>query len=181
MVKFKPAFISTEPLLTQAECNELIAAFEAKSPRSSKVGNEVVNYRKSEGMVLDPLEQKRVYEKIEAYARDINQAHWGYDLKSLGKLQFIRYAIGGHYDWHLDIGSGHNQLRKLSLVILISPESDFEGGNLIIKNSAQDTTIPLKQGHAVLFPSFMLHKVEPVIQGFRYVLVGWLVGDRPFR
>ena len=181
MVKFKPAIISVEPLLTIEECNNLIVLFEERSTRPSKVGDEIVSYRKSEAMVLDPLEQQQIYKKIESYARDINEANWDYDLKSMGKLQFIRYPVGGHYDWHLDIGGGHNQLRKLSIIILISPKNDFVGGDLIIKNSSEDTVIPLKQGQVVSFPSFMLHKVVPVANGVRYVLVGWVVGDRPFR
>ena len=36
-----------------------------------------------------------------------------------------------------------------------------------------------KKGTLIVFPSFTWHKVNPVIKGYRKVLVGWVLG-KPF-
>ena len=38
----------------------------------------------------------------------------------------------------------------------------------------------LKQGHAIIFASFLNHKVQPVTKGIRQSLVVWF-GGKPFR
>ena len=36
----------------------------------------------------------------------------------------------------------------------------------------------LEVGTVVVFPSFVWHKVEPIIKGTRFSLVGWYLGER---
>ena len=38
----------------------------------------------------------------------------------------------------------------------------------------------LKQGHAIIFASFLNHRVNPVTEGMRQSLVVWF-GGKPFR
>jgi predicted 2-oxoglutarate/Fe(II)-dependent dioxygenase YbiX len=38
----------------------------------------------------------------------------------------------------------------------------------------------LKQGHAIMFASFINHRVQPVTRGIRQSLVVWF-GGKPFR
>jgi PKHD-type hydroxylase len=95
------------------------------------------------------------------------------------KLQFTEYeGKGSHYDWHPDIGPRMNK-RKLSIVIQLSDEEDYEGGGLVI-NTGNIVTPSKKQGSVILFPSFLLHKVEPLKSGNRYSLVCWISGT-PWR
>ena len=109
-----------------------------------------------------------------------NTKHWNFNADEVKGLQFISYAEGGHYDWHLDIGMGANSTRKLSFVLLLSPIDDFKGADLVLKPGSEQKAIPFKQGTLAIFPSFILHKVTPLIEGNRHVLVGWLVGKTPF-
>ena len=62
-----------------------------------------------------------------------------------------------------------------------SPPEQYEGGELIVKTSKKEQSVPLTQGKMILFPSFILHKVTPVTKGERYMLVGWLRGETPFQ
>ena len=95
------------------------------------------------------------------------------------KLQFTEYeGKGSHYDWHPDIGPSMNK-RKLSIVIQLSDEEDYEGGGLVI-NTGNIVTPSKEQGSVILFPSFLLHKVEPLKSGNRYSLVCWISGT-PWR
>ena len=92
------------------------------------------------------------------------------------KLQFTEYeGQGRHYDWHPDIGPNMSK-RKISIVVQLSDEKDYEGGELII-NTGQMLVPSKKQGSVILFPSFLMHKVEPLRSGNRYSLVSWISGN----
>ena len=50
----------------------------------------------------------------------------------------------------------------------------LKGGSLTIQTGGQEIRISLPPGQVVIYPSSMLHCVEPVVSGTRYVCVGWL-------
>ena len=92
------------------------------------------------------------------------------------KLQFTEYeGQGSHYDWHPDIGPNMTK-RKISIVVQLSDEKDYEGGELLI-NTGQLLVPSKSQGSVILFPSFLMHKVEPLRSGNRYSLVSWVSGN----
>ena len=51
----------------------------------------------------------------------------------------------------------------------------YEGGELLI-NNGQMVTTEKGIGNVTIFPSFLLHKVNPVVSGNRYTLVSWISG-----
>ena len=61
------------------------------------------------------------------------------------------------------------------MTCLLSPESEFEGGDLELMSEGKIAKI--KQGHAVFFASFIRHRVTPVIRGKRNSLVMWFGGN----
>ena len=54
---------------------------------------------------------------------------------------------------------------------------DFTGGHLAFQTSER-SMLPLKlyKGDIVVFPSYSLHKVEPLVEGERYAMVSWILG-----
>ena len=97
----------------------------------------------------------------------------------------IQYTIydeqGSHYDWHMDLGAGLSSIRKLSITVLLNePEVDFNGGDLEFKQAKNNVAVPRVGNSAVIFPSYMLHRVTPVDAGVRKSLVFWCTGP-PFR
>ena len=105
-------------------------------------------------------------------------AGWGYVLTSQENTQIGRYksADEGYYDWHMDSFPPKDGVqRKLSISILLSDPSEFEGGELQFKG-IEDQKILTKQGSIVVFPSFVEHKVAPVTKGVRYSAVTWASG-----
>ena len=64
------------------------------------------------------------------------------------------------------------------MTCLLSPENEFEGGDLELM--APGKFAELKQGHAIIFASFLNHRVNPVTKGTRQSLVCWF-GGKPFR
>lgn len=107
-----------------------------------------------------------------------HSAGWGYILSNQEPTQIGRYKSEdkGHYDWHMDLQLPKDGVqRKLSISILLSDPSEFEGGELQFKGM-EDHKILTKQGSIVVFPSFIEHRVTPVTKGVRYSAVTWASG-----
>ena len=75
------------------------------------------------------------------------------------------------------------KVRKLSVTINITDETEYDGGNLKFDygrhSDVDDETclIARGQGSMVVFPSFLPHCVTPVTRGTRYSLVLWVLGE----
>jgi len=113
-------------------------------------------------------------------------ANWNFEIGACEPMQITRYKKTGHYDFHQD-GNGftranmpenpllHGLTRKLSMTIVLN--EDYEGGEF----QFFDDKLPIKEktGTVIVFPSYMVHKVQPVTKGTRYSLVAWFCGQ-PF-
>jgi PKHD-type hydroxylase len=84
-----------------------------------------------------------------------------------------RYAPGMHYGAHADaayLPLGEKPIRcDVSCTIFLSDPQSYEGGALRISLGSQAVRIRGKAGSAVVYPSHMLHEVEPVSRGERLV------------
>ena len=120
-----------------------------------------------------------VYEKLGQYIQQANNKLWKFNLQSIvDSIQYtVYYEGGGHYDWHVDIGPGSINHRKVSLTIQLSDPDEYEGGDLEIWTGGDFKTIERKQGCAILFPSFLMHRITPITKGVRRSLVLWVGGE----
>jgi PKHD-type hydroxylase len=64
--------------------------------------------------------------------------------------------------------------RKLTILAFLN--DDFEGGRLFLQTGHNRVYPPQQPGSVLVFPSFVLHGVEPVTKGIRRSVVTWLVG-----
>ena len=101
--------------------------------------------------------------------------------------QYAEYLEGGFYNWHMDSNirmAAMPPVRKISMTLLLTDPKDFEGGELELfignKLDSKENKINIKQGEAVFFASFLLHRVAPVTKGNRKALVMWF-GGTPLR
>lgn len=137
--------------------------------------------RRSKLKWLPPTKDSNwLYKKMYDLATTANDSCYKFRLHyAEDSMQYTLYEgqSQGKYDWHIDIGTGRNSLRKLSAVLLLSDPSEFEGGELQVWTSSVPRTVPLQKGSVVFFPSFMLHRVTPVTSGERRTLVFWMGGD----
>ena len=128
--------------------------------------------------------------KIEHAVRLANRNAFQFDITYFHELQFGEYTEEqqGKYDWHEDIQWASNDLaqRKLSIFIQLSSPEDYVGGDVEIRHyEINASKMPpaehlRSKGTAFIFPSFLSHRVTPVVQGTRYSLVSWYEGS-PFR
>lgn len=124
-----------------------------------------------------------VFDKLAGLVRRANRVY-RFDLIGFTEdLQFTEYAgEGAHYGWHQDGLDGELALRKLSIVVQLSPADDYSGGDLELFgiDDASWSAATREQGTVVVFPSFEYHRVTPMESGIRRSLVCW-VGGPPFR
>lgn len=110
----------------------------------------------------------------------INYHHYGMKLYGMESIQYTRYPIGGHYIYHNDIiARKEDSMRKMSIVMGLSSKDDYEGGDLLLSpHGANPKEIRLDKGDLIAFPSYIPHKVTPVISGTRITVVNWIIGPK---
>ena len=123
-----------------------------------------------------------IYARLMEHILELNDRYWRFDLNLLSDdIQYGEYAETGHYDWHLDLGSGNLSNRKLSFSVQLSNPDEYDGGELELNRSSSTVVAPRDQGTLVVFPSFLMHRVAPVTRGVQRSLVGWASGTHPYR
>ncbi len=89
---------------------------------------------------------------------------------------------GGYLDWHMDIGIGEVNRRKLATTVQLSDPNDYEGGEFQVWFGGRERfiTLPREKGDVLIMPTFIMHNVSPITRGERRALVYW-TGGEPFR
>ena len=181
---------TTRPIFTPEQCRDIINAGRAEPKQNAEVGNKegikggVVDTKtRTSHISWIPFKKMQpMYKKIEQVMKATNGNHFGFDGMQITEMaQYTEYPEGGFYEWHVDndVNFQHEPpVRKISMTCLLSPESEFEGGDLELM--AEGKIAKLKQGHAIFFASFIRHRVKPVTRGRRQSLVMWF-GGTPFK
>ncbi len=124
-----------------------------------------------------------MYQIIEKTMLQVNGNHFGYEGMMITEPgHFTEYPKGGFYDWHMDAEVNCHfepPVRKISMTILLSPDNEFEGGDLEFMTEGNKPP-QLLQGQAIFFCSLLRHRVAKVKKGMRRSLVMWF-GGPPFK
>jgi PKHD-type hydroxylase len=191
-MKLRPIFTPTEEInqtnyywfnggLTSEEVDKIVEdAKEYPFVKALVVDEENTDKFRKSNIKWLPFDSKWdwVIDKIMSQVVEANDTIWKFDLNSvIDNIQYTEYeGNGGHYDWHLDIGPGSISHRKISIVIQLSEPDEYVGGDLEIMTGSDHTKIPRGKGNVIIFPSFLLHRVVPLISGNRKSLVLWVGG-----
>ena len=92
-------------------------------------------------------------------------------------ILFSRYQVGMSYGSHIDnaLMGGEDFLRSdVSLTLFLSEPEAYEGGELVIEGVEGEQVFKLEAGSAIIYPSSTLHRVNPVTEGTRFVVVAWV-------
>lgn len=115
------------------------------------------------------------------YVKESNIRAFGFDVYNFAELQFTEYhaSEGGHYDWHHDVDwQGETPSdRKLSITVQLSDPSEYTGGDFQF-NECETPANAREKGTILVFPSYLQHRVTPVLSGTRKSLVAWFHGPR---
>lgn len=162
------------------ECDDIIAMSDKLDLKDAMVGskNELkTNIRSNRiGWHMPNDDTRWFYDKISEVTHKMNNEFWNFDLEVIPELQFTKYVnIGDNYDYHVDITPASSPTyRKLSFSIQLTDENDYEGCDLEFMPG--NDFAPRERGAMIFFPSFIMHRVTPLISGERNALVGWVCG-----
>ena len=186
------AYFVKEKAFSESFCNDILRHGDQQKLELAKIadGNQV--NRKSH---VAWLKNPQLIEQITPLINEANQqAGWNFLLKEFEPLQYTIYNIRDHYDWHIDTHAksyDNGLIRKLSFTICLNDDTtinnNYTGGNFEIciphpryhKHKYFKFQKNFKQGTIIVFPSYVWHKIHPVLSGTRKVLVGWVIG-KPF-
>ena len=180
---------TTQPIFSPKQCQLVINM--GMSLKKEKAG---VGMGRPEGSGVDTKKRittiswipfkkmPEMYQDIEKPMLQANNNHFGFDGMRLTEPgQFTHYLTGGFYEWHMDndvLGKHQPPVRKISMTLLLSDPSTFEGGELEFMDDKK--AVKLKQGQAIFFASWLRHRIKPVTSGERTSLVMWF-GGPPFK
>jgi len=179
-------------------CNDIIELGLSRIDDEGAIGENRSKAKKSDRRSrISWLEDSWLYDLVSPYINGANEnAGWNFKLDWFEPIQFTKYLSTekGHYNWHIDINKPYGtdrpdwkgKQRKLSTIISLSDEDDYEGGdfefNFKNKQPGLDESWPVpelkKQGSVVVFPAYHWHRVKPITKGTRYSLVIWSLGER---
>ena len=191
------AVLLPEPILTPEQCEKIIRIGQTqpqtkgglmKGPTPSHTID--YTYRKSTISWIPFDLAPEIYGIIFNGMATTNTNFFAFDDMQMNEPgQYAEYSKGDFYDWHIDIGvnmAPMPMVRKISMSILLNDPKEFEGGEVEIfggkfKDDTQHEHVQkLKQGQALFFASFFLHRVNTVTEGNRKALVMWF-GGTPFK
>lgn len=163
--------------------NEIKGKISEQDPETKETGSVQSDYRictlycpdHENGLKEIDWISERILEAITG----VNQDYFKFNVQALVELpNLMRYDSdnSGHYDYHLDVGTSRpNCWRKLSYTLMLN--DDYEGGELEFKTGQGVVKYKGPIGRMVIFPSYLLHKVNPIIDDIRWSLVGWAHGN----
>lgn len=145
-----------------------------KSGLDEQVRKSNVSFLKPNNL-LEPF-----YKKLTEFVNLYNSVCFRYRVGFIETLQYTEYKVGYFYDWHRDtLDKDYNiffEQRKISISIQLSDPLEYEGGDLEFYHPEGPKKAPRQKGTAILFPSYMYHRVTPVTKGRRLSLVSWING-----
>ena len=142
-------------ILSEEECFDMIVHFKKHLKTSTVIS-------------LTPLNKQIRHSKCAFFeSNDINKRLSSKKVR----FQFTEYQKTGFYRWHKDDSNG----RIITHIIALNKE--YTGGELQLMHFDQEVTIRLNVGESYSFPSEVLHRVQPILTGVRYSLVGWEVNQ----
>ena len=197
-----------ESAIPEKICDDIVAYGIDQQKETALIGT-VKNGHQLSAKKLKNIQKKRksdvvwmsenwIYKEIHPYINIANRnSGWNFHWDWSQACQFTEYKKDQFYDWHCDSylepyndlknQNEFGKIRKLSVTINLTPEENYEGGNLKFdfgrhddNEQTHEAKVARAQGTVIVFPSYTYHCVTPVTRGTRYSLVLWCSG-RPFK
>ena len=171
------------------ECDRIISLSQNVATAQNYIV-EVTNpsYRQVSAWEISQTQETNwVWQRLINNVISANNYWWNYELVGiLEPIQLICYdstntsdQIPDNCDLHID-NEYPLSFRKISFSVELSDPNSYEGGKLSLYVQKDPKILPRGRGTMIMFPSFILHEVTPIIQGKRWAVIGW-VGGPQFR
>jgi len=164
--------------LTHEEIENLTKFFDQKPKEVATVQDYQTNISVRKVLKSEITTCSNIASNIWYLSEKVNSLSWNFDISEINQIEYLTYEIDGKYESHIDTSLGDDSpiSRKLTTVIFLN--DDFAGGRFYIQHGESKKYPKQTPGTAIVFPSFLLHGVEPVYQGVRKSIVAWTIGPR---
>ena len=183
-------------IIPERVCDEIVFFFKNKKKIKAVVGADNLNPKIRQSSVVFDRENLWIDHLINPFIKNANiKSGWKFEIDYPETHQFTEYKINQHYNWHMDEHNKpydtkdfrNNKIRKLSMSLCLSHENSYQGGDFLISTLEPGNKKKIHKikelkgkGSLIVFPSYTIHKVEPVTKGIRHSLVIWYLGN-PYR
>lgn len=173
-------FWSFPDALNKDSCIKLIQSLEAHTEgEDAEIGegsNGVVNKQIRDVKKVNLPSYRGIGATMVGLGMAANHNAWKFQVTHADQTDYLKYDVDGHYHAHVDTFMFPEDQNCRKLTVLVFLNDDFEGGKLFLQNGHEKIYPPQEAGTCLVFPSFMLHGVEPVTKGIRRSVVTWLLG-----
>ena len=140
--------------------------------------NDIKDVSKKRNSNVVWMDDPWIYKEIHPFIHAANQnAGWNFQWDFSESCQFTKYKLNQFYDWHCDSWNkpydkpnepnSHGKIRKLSVTVSLSDETEYEGGDFEFDFRSSDDGSNQPQickeikpkGSVVVFRSFVWHRV----------------------
>ena len=182
------ASVYVNTVFTEEECDRILASLEESKWEEAMIGGHqgkgvftIERDFRSNFQQTVPVDEtgfplNRIAQEISA----ANSHLWRFDLAGFvddDQPWVMNYCrTGDHNDWHVDLGQSATASRKLGFSLQLTEGEEYEGGDLGFHRIEKQRRELTKKGTLIVFPSFWLHRVAPMTEGARKVVVGWVHG-----
>ena len=174
------------PILTQQEIEECRRIAASASFVDGRITNPHNTAKQNEQLHDQSAYQKSAQLLQAALVRSEELLNFAFPVKIAPPL-ITRYKPAMKYGLHTDVAFMQlptgGMRSDLSCTIFLNEPDSYEGGALHVKLGDGDLRFKLKPGEAIVYPSDMLHEVEPVTKGERLVAITFMQSriQDPFR
>jgi len=176
--------VHKENFLSKNQCVKLMRYLERNEPTISELAgnydNNIMNKEVRDNQEVK-INDEKLNNKLKMLFELANHSIFKYNIKELESVKLLKYGVGGKYKWHTDCGAKETSTRKLTAIVQLSDETNYEGGDLEFgitdETGKNNYTAKRTRGSITIFPAFLSHRVTPITQGTRYSLITWMNGD----
>jgi PKHD-type hydroxylase len=174
--------VTVPKVLTSSQCelviHDAIQIGMKRAPVLAKDGTHVRSWNRTCASCWVPKSSlfEWLYNYVAAVTDEVNRQHYQFDITDMQQLQVLRYRPGQWFRWHFDAIESQKDIRKMTMVINLSPACGYIGGGLQVDGNWHNHEQAREQGSASFFPAWMKHRAKAPIWGTRWVLVAWITG-----
>lgn len=111
--------------------------------------------------------------KMTKLLMDINIKNFEFEISYISGADIVVNNVNNTFDWFIDIVP--ESTRKITLLVFLSDNNEYDGGNFCC--FPDRSFPPPSQGTAIVFPSFLIYRLEPVLKGNQKVMIIWGCGN----
>ncbi len=171
-----------DKLYSLEECKKIIAlegeqiSSEAYGKTYKSVLGDCEKYPSAKKIKLNN-ENKWIYQKVITSVNKQNKEYFNFNVGLIKDLHVIELTENASVPKHMDLGSGNFSTRKITFICQLTEKDKFTEGDLAVYVPHESYAFKsFEPGELILFSSFVMYKITPVLSGTAHFLLGWADG-----